>query len=384
MRSLGAILLMVVAGSCHGGSQSPASSDWERLLETTLKEYARDGNAAKALAGVDEAIRLKPDAAGAHAARGGLLRALGRHSEALTSYDQAVKLEPGHLTARTARGLMRMELEQFAEAEADFAAIIEAAPGSPDGYLLRGWLERRTGRFSEAERDLAEARARDPGRWEAYHNAGVAALDSKRWGDAERNFEIALFFAPKAWTAWLGLARVRAATGKTERALEDIDRAAAARPGESSIPYAKAEILRALGRFAEAARAYDRALLLGAAPIMFVGRAQARAELGDLEGAEGDFAKALDLEPRLREAFVARARMRAALKRYDEAQEDFASALKLKATAETVRDLGRLHQERERWAAAVSCFESALKICTDEEMRAIIGRDLAGARAQKK
>ena len=51
---------------------------------------------------------------------------------------------------------------------------------------------------------------------------------------------------------------------------------------------------------------------------------------------------------------------------------------------ETIRDLGRLHGDRERWAAAVSCYESALMICTDEGMRALINRDLANARARKK
>src|SRR5882672_7199356 len=168
-RAAGLLLLISLsAAACRGStpSESKGPGDPARILSETLRRYGENSDAAAALEGVDEVIRLQPESAEAHTARGGLLRALGRPQEALASYGRALELQPAHLTARASRGLLLADLGRSDDAGRDFAALIEAAPASPDGYLLRAWLERGQGRFSESERDLAESRARDPGRWE--------------------------------------------------------------------------------------------------------------------------------------------------------------------------------------------------------------------------
>lgn len=302
----------------------------------------------------------------------------------IAQLDRAIALQPDNLDALNARGLLLAESGRKADAERDFNAVIAAAPGAPDGYLLRAWLERREGRFSESERDLAEARARGPGRWEDYHNAGAAAAKAGRWARAERHFELSLLLRPDNADGWLALSRVHASSGQPDKAVEDLDRASLERPGDSAIWYARGEILRSLFRHAEAIRAYDCAITLDPIPIMYASRAQARASVKDAKGAEADFDRALALEPELREAWIGRARVRAEAGRYEDARDDYAAALRIRASASVLRELARLHHDRELWGPAVAGYESALRICTEPQLKPIIERDLANAKAHQK
>lgn len=374
------ILLVLIAGCAV---PAPAR-DPEEQFRDTMRNYDENPDARAALAGVEEVLKSRPEWAEAHAARAHLLLAIGQAAEALKSYDRAIELQPGLLDAVTARGILLAELGRSAEAERDFNAIIAAIPTASDGYLLRAWLERRTGRFSEAERDLAEARSRDPVRWEAYHNLGAVAAQGGRWMQAARSFELALLLRPDHVDGWLALSRAHASQGLKDRALEDLDRADREAPGAATVSYARAELLRSLGRPGEAARAYDRAIALGAIPIMYAGRAQVRLALNDAKGAETDFTTALELEPTLREAWVARARWRASEGRFEEARADYAAALRLRASATILRELARLHHDRELWDPAVAAYESALRICDEPGLKPALERDLADAKAHKK
>jgi len=374
------LLLLVLA--CQGGPAVARDPDLQ--LSEILRRFSEDGDAAGALAGLDEVIRARPDWVEAHRARANVLVAAGRPAIALPAWDRVIILEPKNLDALTARGLLLADLGRAAEAERDFAAVIEAAPKAPDGYLLRAWLERRDGRHSESQRDLAEARARDPERWEAYHNAGAAAARAGWWPQAARNFELAVLLRPDHADGWIALSRAHASLGHADRALEELDRADRERPKDPAVWYWRGELLRSLERHVEAVRAYDRAIAFGAAPIMYSGRAQSRVRLDDAPGAEKDFATALELEPGLREAWVARARWRAASGRTDAAREDYAAALRIRASAPVLRELARLHQERGQWASAVAGYERALSICVEPDLRPVLERDLADARAHLK
>ena len=379
-RGLPIFLLLVLA--CQGGST--ATRDPDLLLNESLRRFSEDGDGVAAVAALDEVIRARPDWIEAHIARANVLVAAGRPAIALVEWDRVIAMQPKNLDALTARGLLLADLGRPADAERDFAVVVGAAPKAPDGYLLRAWLERRDGRHSESQSDLAEARARDPSRWEAYHNSGAAAARAGWWPQAARNFELAVFLRPDHADGWIALSRAHSALGLADRALEELDRADRERPKDPAVWYARGELLRSLERHSEAVRAYDRAIAFGAAPIMYSGRAQSRVRLNDAAGAEKDFATALNLEPSLREAWVARARWRAASGRIDEARDDYAGALRIRASAPILRELARLYQDRGQWEPAVAGYEHALSICVEPDLRPVLERDLAEARAHLK
>jgi tetratricopeptide (TPR) repeat protein len=378
-----AALILVILIGCS--TVLPPTDGLDELSATSNLRNRPDWEGIDAaLAEVHAGIRANPDWAEGWVQRGNILSAHGFWENALESYDRALAIRPKLLDALTARGLLREIHARSVDAERDFNAVIEAAPGAPDGYLLRGWLERRNGRYSESERDLAEARTRGPGRWEDYHNAGAAAVRAQHWAVAERNFELALLLRPDHADGWIALSRIHAARGQQEKAIEDLVRADLERPGDAAIWYARAELLRSLGRWEEAIRAYDCAISLGSQPIMYAGRGQARAATQDSGKAESDLDYALELEPGLREAWVARARLRAGSGRFEEARADFAAALRIRASASVLHDLARLHHDREHWGPAVEGYEAALRICDDAGLRKRIERELGQAKARQK
>lgn len=379
------VLLLAGLASCSATPAAPADD-----LDLAFPAIAASRSGAdvekltSALAEIHAKIRAKPEAADGHLSRANILAGAGCPGMALESYDRALALRPDYVEALLARGAFHGMHGRAAEAERDFDAVIKAAPDVPDGYLLRAWIERSQLRFSEATRDLAEARARGPGRWQDYHNAGVGAIRDGRWGQAELNFELSVLLRPDHADGWIALSRVHASTERYDRALEDLDRAAHERPGDASVGYARGEILRSLGRFEEAVRAYDAAIAAGPVPIMYSGRGQARAALNDPAGAEKDFGVAITLEPTLREAWVERGRLRAAAGRYDDARDDYVEALRIRASASVLYDLARLHHEKGAWEPAISAYEWALRICTEPPLRDSIDRRLADARARRK
>ncbi|HKS15966.1 MAG TPA: tetratricopeptide repeat protein [Planctomycetota bacterium] len=375
------VLAVALLAGCASAAHKPVDDLDEYYASTSLHGIHRDFDEVRAaLTEVHAGLRANPGWAEGWFRRANILESSGFREMALKSYDKAIGLNPEYVDALLARGMLRVD----GGSEKDFEAVIKAAPKAPDGYLMRAWLERKEGRYSESERDLAEARARGPGRWEDYHNAGVAAHRAGRLRAAEQNFNLSVLLRPDNADGWLALSSIHAATGRTEKALDDLNQAETARPGDASIWYARAEILRSLGRSDEAIRAYDVALKLGPVPIMHAGRGQARDLAKDVQGAEADFTRALEMDPNLRDAWVARARLRARAGRYEEARDDFAVALRIRASATVLREFGRLHHDKELWGHAVAAYESALRLCDEPSLKALIERDLADARAKRK
>lgn len=379
-----AVLVLALLTGC--GSAAPKrTDDLDRYYGTISQGHRPDFEGVEAaLAEVHAGLRANPTWPEGWLQRANILDSWGFPEMALESCSRAIAIDPKFVDALLLRGLLLFLSGKEADAERDFNAVIEAVPKAPDGYLLRAWLERQQGRYSESQRDLAEARARGPGRWEDYHNAGVAAHRAGHLKTAVRNFDLSVYLRPDNADGWMALSRVHAASGQAERALEDLNQADLGRPGDAAIWYARAEILRSLGRWNEAIRAYDGAISLGPVPIMYSGRGQARAAANDAKGAEADYTRALDLDPVLREAWVARAQLRARAGRYEEARDDYAAALRIRASASVLRELARLHLDKELLVPAVACYESALRICDEPPLRGLIERELADARARQK
>ena len=74
------------------------------------------GRHAEALPHYDEALRLNPDYAEAHAGKADCLAGMGRHAGALPHYDEALRLNPDYDEARMAKGGCLADLGRYDEA----------------------------------------------------------------------------------------------------------------------------------------------------------------------------------------------------------------------------------------------------------------------------
>jgi tetratricopeptide (TPR) repeat protein len=102
-----------------------------------------------------EAIRLKPDYAGAHYDLGRLLSDQGRFAEAVADYREAIRLRPDYATAHLGLGNALRDQERRDEAIAEYREAIRLKPDFAEPHCNLGLMQMQQGQFREA---LAELR----------------------------------------------------------------------------------------------------------------------------------------------------------------------------------------------------------------------------------
>lgn len=117
---------------------------------------AQSGDAAAALAALDQAIALAPDDAGLHHDRALLLARKGDAAAAHAAFGQSLELDPNNLPAYLAQARLAMSLGRLDEAERLVRIAARIGEGHPELAALDALLAMRRG---DAERALALASA---------------------------------------------------------------------------------------------------------------------------------------------------------------------------------------------------------------------------------
>ncbi|MFA6317162.1 MAG: SpoIID/LytB domain-containing protein [Elusimicrobiota bacterium] len=169
--------------------------------------------AAQEASASEQAARQRTERARARVAEGNRHYFRGNHDAALKSYGAALRLAPDSMEARLNGGVVLTELGRPREAVAWFAKAAVLTGAGADAIDALAWARLGTG-------DLAGAR---------------------------RAFEDALAKAPHHGHALLGLARVELGSGKPSEALKLLEKAAAAAPLDTLIPYFRAKAHAQLG-----------------------------------------------------------------------------------------------------------------------------------------
>ena len=133
---------------------------------------------------MDEALRLRPDFAGALCMGGYMLSECGKPNSAMRFYRRALELDASLVVAHVNFGKLLFAAGQFTEALASFVEATTLAPHDPDAWCSRAGTLRELGRLEEsveaAQRAL-ELRHDFP---EAAINLGNALLKLDRGGEA--------------------------------------------------------------------------------------------------------------------------------------------------------------------------------------------------------
>jgi tetratricopeptide (TPR) repeat protein len=118
----------------------------------------KKGEHAKAIDECEEAIRLRPDYAAAHANLGNALHAVGRLDEAMVEWHKAIRLQPDLAEARNNlgsalgnQGKLEQAIDQFREAN-------RLTPEYPDAHWNLGVSLLRRGDYAGAVDSLRKAR----------------------------------------------------------------------------------------------------------------------------------------------------------------------------------------------------------------------------------
>jgi protein O-mannosyl-transferase len=207
-RALAVALLVTLAALTW--NRSLAFRDEETLWRDTLARnraawmahnnlaglLAARGETEEAIAHLQDAVRLKPDHAGAHENLGLLLARAGRSAEALAELREAVRLRPESNAARAALAGLLATAGRDGEAVAEYEAALRSAPGDPD--LLFGLANAlaRSGRAREAAERYREGLRVRPGDAAAHYDLGTLLARGGRLDEGISHLEEALRLRP--------------------------------------------------------------------------------------------------------------------------------------------------------------------------------------------
>ncbi len=235
---------------------------------------------------------------------------------------QASETAPENDMVLALLGSCHRAMGNLSEAEALFDWALAVSPQSAFLYSERGITRRNRGNLAGAFEDLQQANQMEPNHVFRY-NLGLVLGDLNRYAEAVTAYTTAIELAdaegqpdPDYYT---DRARVRLMAGRGRAALADVDQAlqlaarlgVCALTGPGGIEYnqtaigrqhgqgcarhytVRGDVLRALRRFSDAEAAYTTALQVEPEyRAAYLGRALARNEQGDVEGAHQDVERA--------------------------------------------------------------------------------------------
>jgi protein O-GlcNAc transferase len=269
------ILAQAVAAH-QAGNIEAAERLYKRVLQTDKRQFdalhmlgvieGQRRNFAGGLRLLNDALRIRPDAADALINLARMHGELGDNVKAVVSYERALALNPR----------------------------------SPLAHSNISIALRRIGRCEDAVRhcDAALALARDYP--DAWTNRGNALFDLDRLDEALVSYERALALRPLLAAAQLGRGNVLHKMMRSNEALDAYDKALALVPAYKEAHFGRANVLQQSMRFDEAIEAYDRVFAIdpGFADAWY-GRGSILGRLGRREEQYEAFAKAFTLKPDL-------------------------------------------------------------------------------------
>jgi len=227
-----------------------------------------------------------------------VLHRQGRYQEALAAADDALRLDPDIADGHTARGLNLERLGWLDSALAAFERALEIEPDSARGHLNRGVVLQRQGRLSEARAAYERAVRIEPQYALGHCNLGVVL---QRQGQLQQAFEAfgrAARLRPNLPQAQIGRGAILQTWGRADEALAAYDAAVRAAPHLAAAHLNRGAALERLGRSTEAVAAYGEAIRIEPGLAQAYGnRANALADQGRFAEALADYGQALRLAP---------------------------------------------------------------------------------------
>jgi tetratricopeptide (TPR) repeat protein len=225
-------------------------------------EQAIAGETQGALTSINQAIRLRPNYAGAYFVRANFHGLLGNKQRTLTDLNEAIRLNPQYTEAFFNRGKTRADLGDMQAAITDYNEAIRLNPQLAVAFIGRGIARADLGDKQAAIKDYNEAIRLSAQYAVAFYNRGNARDDLGDRQGAITDYTEAIRLNREYAKAYNNRGIIRAALGDRQGAITDYNEAIRLNP--------------------KYAMAYNN-------------RGGTRAESGDRQGAILDFQKAVDL-----------------------------------------------------------------------------------------
>lgn len=212
-----------------------------------------------ATADLKKAVSINP---GLHAAWNNLGRAAlsgGKTEEAIRHYSRAIEMDPSEPVYYVNRSRAFSFAGRWQAAEDDLEKALSLRPDDPHFLLNKAGLYLRANRLREAERVYRRVVALSPRMPEARYNLGKTLGLQERWDEALESYTAAIQEDPDFAEAYLERAIAFARTEQWDRALEDISHAIRLNPLDPAAFRIRAEVYRRTGREERALREFQKA-----------------------------------------------------------------------------------------------------------------------------
>ncbi|MBA4190347.1 MAG: hypothetical protein C0467_20360 [Planctomycetaceae bacterium] len=275
----------------------PNYADAHAFLGQTLR---LQGQPADALEHIGQAIRIDPQLAAAHRNLAVLLAEQGHGGEALAALQEAVRLQSESAETHMALGDLHAELNHPDEAVACYRETLRRKPGLMPVYKKLGLQLLRTGKLGEAAALYKDALRFSPDDPDCHNNLGVVFKQQGRLVEAAVQYEAALRAKPDFAEAYNNLGSVCVDQGNLERGVQMLRKAMEYRPDYLQAQVNLGSALLLLGRPQEAQAQLEQVLKRkpNAAEVHWhLGHVYRT--LNDTQTASRHLRRAVELDPRL-------------------------------------------------------------------------------------
>jgi adenylate cyclase len=262
-----------------------SEGDFQAAIGSFRQAIARDPKFALGYAGLADTLWLQYQVT--HDA------ALPR--QALDAGLTALSLDPRQPATRVAVATVYQGLGQNEEASEQLRRALDLQPSNDDAHRILARVLAAQGKPEQAIAELQQALAFRPRRWMNYNALGRLYWELRRLPEAAATFQRALEIAPDDARTYLSLGGVHLEMGDVARAIEMFDRSNKIAPTGLALTNLGTAYYR-LGRFADAASAYEAALKLDAkAPLLHGNLGDAYLRLNRKADAVREFTAAREL-----------------------------------------------------------------------------------------
>jgi tetratricopeptide (TPR) repeat protein len=299
--------------------------------------------------------------------------------EACTSQLAAKNDDAMHADLLVKRGRAFKWIRRYADAANDLEEAIRLAPNDPVKRAWRGWIAYDVGNYQYATALAKQALAMQPAFSNAYDLLGSIAAKTGNLADAREAYNKAIAINPADLHARDNRLRLYRRAGAQQEELREIDEMLALKLPELDaitelvrrrpvsyrvkLRIERAELLKAMGRKQDAARAYDEFVRDDPGPVSYGMRAHFYNMMDDEARALTDIDQAIKADDKFAYLHAEKGFILNSLKHYDEAETSFTRAVVLdEADGPALWGRAKARRAMDRLEPAIADAQMALTI----------------------